>query len=325
MRDPFGRDISYLRISVTDRCNLKCVYCIPKGMEWIEKESILTFEEVARLVGILSRLGVRRLRLTGGEPTVRQDLPRLVGMLAALPGIEDMSLSTNALKLAELAGPLRCAGLTRVNVSLDSFDERRFRDITRGGDLGRVLAGLEAAEREGLEPIKINVVVLRGRNDDEVLDFAAVTRERPWHVRFIEMMPLEGNVQDHTARYVSTDEIRRTLASLGEMIPAPELRGNGPAATMRFPGAPGTVGFISPLNHSFCDTCNRIRLTADGRLRLCLFGDHEIDLATPVRAGYADDVIAERIIDGLAVKPERHALDLGTPASRLIALSQVGG
>ena len=325
MRDPFGRDIDYLRISVTDRCNLRCIYCIPEGMEWIEKADILSYEEIERLVRILGRLGLRRLRLTGGEPTVRRQLPRLVEMLAAIEGIEEISLSTNGLKLTELAAPLRRAGLSRVNVSLDSLDEGRFREITRGGDLRKVLAGIEAAEKEGLLPIKINVVVMRGKNDGEITDFALLTQQRPWNVRFIEMMPLEGNVGEQEARYVSTDEVRRSLEALGGLEPAEAVRGNGPATYFRYPGAPGTVGFISPLNHNFCDRCNRLRLTANGRLRLCLFGDNEIDLATPLRAGRGEEEIAEKVLGGLMAKPQRHYLELGSTASRLIALSQVGG
>ncbi|PYT08532.1 MAG: GTP 3',8-cyclase MoaA [Acidobacteria bacterium] len=325
MRDPFGRDIDYLRISVTDRCNLRCIYCIPEGMEWIEKADILSYEEIERLVRILGRLGLRRLRLTGGEPTVRRQLPRLVEMLAAIEGTEEISLSTNGLKLTELAAPLRRAGLSRVNVSLDSLDEGCFREITRGGDLRKVLAGIEAAEKEGLLPIKINVVVMRGKNDGEITDFALLTQQRPWNVRFIEMMPLEGNVGEQEARYVSTDEVRRSLEALGGLEPAEAVRGNGPATYFRYPGAPGTVGFISPLNHNFCDRCNRLRLTANGRLRLCLFGDNEIDLATPLRAGRGEEEIAEKVLGGLMAKPQRHYLELGSTASRLIALSQVGG
>ena len=325
MRDPFGRDIDYLRISVTDRCNLRCIYCIPEGMEWIEKADILSYEEIERLVRILGRLGLRRLRLTGGEPTVRRQLPRLVEMLVAIEGIEEISLSTNGLKLTELAAPLRRAGLSRVNVSLDSLDEGCFREITRGGDLRKVLAGIEAAEKEGLLPIKINVVVMRGKNDGEITDFALLTQQRPWNVRFIEMMPLEGNVGEQEARYVSTAEVRRSLEALGGLEPAEAVRGNGPATYFRYPGAPGTVGFISPLNHNFCDRCNRLRLTANGRLRLCLFGDNEIDLATPLRAGRGEEEIAEKVLGGLMAKPQRHYLELGSTASRLIALSQVGG
>ena len=325
MRDAFGRDIHYLRVSVTDRCNLKCRYCIPDGMEWKERDDILSYEEIARLVSVLARLGVRRVRLTGGEPTIRRELPALVAQLRGIPGIEEISLSTNGLKLAALAGPLRRAGLTRVNVSVDSLDPDRFRDITRGGDLAAVLAGLAAAEAEGLRPVKINTVVLRGRNDDEVLAFARETRRRDWNVRFIEMMPLEGNLADQRERYVPTDEIRAILESDGALQPVENLPGNGPAVTWRYPGAPGTIGFISPLNHNFCDRCNRVRLTAVGALRLCLFGDTEIDLAGPMRAGASDEALAERVVSGLAVKPLRHWLEPGATASRLIALSEVGG
>jgi len=325
MRDAFGREIQYLRVSVTDRCNLKCRYCIPEGMEWAERDDILSYEEITRLVRVLARLGVRHVRLTGGEPTIRRELPLLVGMISAIEGIEEISLSTNGLLLAELAEPLRAAGLGRVNVSVDSFRPERFRDITRGGDLARVLAGLDAAARVGLEPVKINAVVMRGRNDDEVLDFARETRRRPWHIRFIEMMPLEGNVSSQSDLYVSTDEVRAVLETEGELQPVENLPGNGPAVTWRYPDAPGSIGFISPLNHNFCDRCNRVRLTATGGLRLCLFGDGEADLAGPLRRGASDEEIAEAILSGLAVKPLRHWLEKGSSASGLIALSQVGG
>jgi cyclic pyranopterin phosphate synthase len=328
MRDPFGRPITYLRISVTDRCNMKCVYCIPPGMEWLEKEGILSYEEIERLARLLARLGVRRVRLTGGEPTIRRDLPELVKRIAGVPGIEEVALSTNGLRLAPLAAPLRAAGLHRVNVSLDSFRPDRFREITRGGDLAQVLEGIEAAEAAGLNPVKLNAVILRGRNDDEVLDFARATRTRPWHVRFIEMMPLAGNVADQEARYVPTHEIRSILETEGALEPveaAAKFPGNGPALTYRYAGAAGTVGFISPLDHNFCDRCNRVRLTADGRLRLCLFGDGEVDLAGPTRAGEGDEKLAERVLAGLSLKPKQHYLEPGGVASNLIALSQVGG
>ncbi len=325
MHDQFGREISYVRISVTDRCNMRCVYCIPPGMEWIEREGILNFEEITRIARVLARMGARRLRLTGGEPTVRRDLTSLVGMLARVPGIEEVSLSTNGLLLSSLAGPLSEAGLDRVNVSLDSLDPERFREITRGGELARVLEGIEAAERAGLHPIKINAVILKGRNDDEIQDFAAMTRRRPWHVRFIEVMPLAGNEDDAALRYMPTHEIREVLERDGALEPVRDLAGNGPAVTFRYAGAAGSVGFISPMDHNFCERCNRVRLTASGRLRLCLFGDGEIDLAGPMRAGADDETIATLVWGGLATKPQRHWLEPGATASGLIALSQVGG
>ena len=326
MVDSFGRRITYVRVSVTDRCNLKCSYCIPKGMEWAEKSDILSFEEITRLVRILAATGVRKVRLTGGEPTVRLGLPALVGMIRAVAGIEEISLSTNALLLAPLAADLRAAGLDRVNISLDTLRADRFREITRGGDIGKVLEGIRASEEQGLHPIKINVVALRGVNEDEIEEFARITRERPWHVRFIEMMPLLGNETDQPARFLSTDEIHRRLSAIAELVPERAPAGNGPATYFRYAGAPGSIGFITPLSHNFCDLCNRVRLTARGHLRLCLFGDNEIDLRTPMRDHRASDAQIERIIRGaMDTKPERHHLEQGAAASRLIALSQTGG
>src|SRR5438093_5022745 len=288
MKDPFGRQITYVRVSVTDRCNLKCVYCIPDGMEWMERADVLTLEEISRLVGILAAMGVRRVRLTGGEPTVRKNLAGLVRMIRAQGSIEELSLSTNALLLAPMAAALKEAGLDRVNVSLDSLRADRFRAITRGGEIEKVLDGIRAAEEQRLHPIKINVVALRGLNDDEIEDFARITRERPWHVRFIEMMPLLGNEAEQPMRFLSSDEIHARLSAIDELIPDAPPAGNGPATYFRYSGAPGSIGFITPLSHNFCDRCNRVRLTARGHLRLCLFGDEEVDLRTPMRTGASD-------------------------------------
>jgi cyclic pyranopterin phosphate synthase len=325
MIDPFGRQITYVRVSVTDRCNLKCVYCIPDGMEWVERSEVLSYEELSRLVGVVVGMGVSKVRITGGEPTVRRELPEFVRMVRGIGGVREIALSTNALLLAPMAGALREAGLDRVNVSLDSLRPERFRVITRGGDLGQVLEGISAAEAEGLHPIKINVVAMRGHNDDEVEDFARITRERPWHVRFIEMMPLLGNESEQSLRFLSTDDIHRRLSAIDELIPEPPPVGSGPATYFRYAGAPGSIGYITPLSHNFCDRCNRVRLTARGHLRLCLFGDGEVDLRTPLREGAADADIERIIRAALIVKPERHHLEQGASASQLIALSQTGG
>lgn len=325
IQDPFGRQITYVRVSVTDRCNLKCVYCIPDGMEWVEKADVLSYEEMARLVGVLAGMGVRKVRLTGGEPTVRPDLRVLVALVRGIPGIEEISLSTNALLLGPMAAELRAAGLDRVNVSLDSLRADRFREITRGGDIEKVLAGIAAAEAEGLDPIKINVVAMRGVNEDEIEEFARMTRERPWHVRFIEMMPLVGNADSQPYRFLSADDIHARLSAIDALIPETPPAGNGPATYFRYAGAPGSIGFITPLSHNFCDRCNRVRLTARGHLRLCLFGDDEVDLRTALRAGASDAQIERTIRDAVLVKPERHHLELGAASSRLIALSQTGG
>lgn len=326
MRDQHGRRIRYLRISVTDKCNLRCTYCMPEeGLDWIPKPELLTYEEIAEIVRQMAGMGLERLRLTGGEPLVRQDLPTLAAMLRRVQGIEDLALSTNAVLLPRFAEALREAGVDRVNISLDTLRRDRFEAIARRPVrfFDATLEGIEAAERADFDPIKINCVVLRGLNDDELTDFAEVTRERPWHVRFIELMPVGRNLH-LTDHFVSADEVLERLGGMGELRPATGPRGNGPARYFRFDGAPGTVGVITPMSHNYCDRCNRMRLTADGKLRTCLFGDHEVDLKTPLRrTGEVRGAVAE----ALAGKPERHYLQLGTArgSGGLAALSQVGG
>lgn len=326
MRDQHGRRIRYLRISVTDKCNLRCTYCMPEeGLDWIPKPELLAYEEIAEIVRQMAGMGLERLRLTGGEPLVRQDLPTLAGMLRRVQGIEDLALSTNAVLLPRFAEALREAGVDRVNISLDTLRRDRFEAIARRPVrfFDATLEGIEAAERAGFDPIKVNCVVLRGLNDDELTDFAEVTRERPWHIRFIELMPVGRNLH-LTDHFVSADEVLERLDGMGELRPATGPRGNGPARYFRFDGAPGTVGVITPMSHNYCDRCNRMRLTADGKLRTCLFGDHEVDLKTPLRrTGEVRGAVAE----ALAGKPERHYLQLGSArgSGGLAALSQVGG
>lgn len=326
MRDGFGRRIEYLRISVTDKCNLRCVYCLPlAGLEWLRRDEILRFEEIVAIVQVLAGMGLKRVRLTGGEPLVRRDLVRLVEMLAAVPGIEDIALSTNAVLLAPLAAELRRAGVQRLNISLDSLRPERVDAIARRpGSFARIMAGISAAEVAGFDPIKVNTVVMRGRNDDELEDFARVTMERPWHVRFIEVMPVGESLEVSAREFVSSFEILEQLRRLGELRPAEGPPGNGPATYFRFPGAPGTVGVITPMSHSFCDDCNRLRLTADGHLRPCLFGTQQTGLRDPLRRG---EPLRPLIEETLRVKPERHHLVQGSAAGSggLLALSQVGG
>jgi GTP 3',8-cyclase len=324
--DAFRRPITYLRISVTDRCNLRCVYCMPEaGLPWIPKPDILTFEEIEAIVRAAAKVGVRSVRLTGGEPLIRRDLERLVAKLAAIPGITDIALSTNGLLLGQQAQALRAAGLTRANISLDTLREDRFTAIARRPGLQKVLEGIDAAIAVGLEPIKINTVVMRGSNDDELEDFAKLTRERAVHVRFIEVMPVEENVELQRDAWVSSDEVLERLRALGELHPVPNPHGNGPARTFAYDGAPGSVGVISPLAHDYCETCNRVRLSADGRLKLCLFGDHLIDLRTPLREGGGEDAIVALLRGAMHVKPERHHLALGETASVMRAFSEIGG
>lgn len=323
MRDQFGRQIEYLRISVTDRCNFRCQYCMPlEGLPWLPKGDILRYEEIADIVGQLAPMGLKRLRITGGEPTIRPELPRLIRMLRDIPGIEDIALSTNGVKLPQMSESLRDAGLHRVNISADSLRPDRVVAIARrnlGFDLRTAAL---AAERAGIGPIKINVVVMRGVNDDEVADFAALTRDHPWHVRFIELMPV-GELASLTADHVvPSDEILSRLNAVQALVPdASPVHGNGPAVYYRYADAPGSVGVITPMTHTYCERCNRVRLTADGRLRTCLFGDHEVPLREALRRG---EPLAPLFVRALAEKPREHGL-LQLRVGGLRALSEVGG
>ena len=328
LRDTFNRPITYLRISVTDRCNLRCVYCMPEaGLDWIPKPAILTYEEIVKIVEAGASVGLRSIRLTGGEPLIRRDLPRLIAMLARIPGIEDIALSTNALLLAEQARELKAAGLRRVNISLDTLQEDRFFAIARRPGLDRVLAGIESAIEAGLSPIKLNCVVMRDRNDDEIEAFAELTRKQPIFVRFIELMPVHENLEIAAGAYISATEIldRIRAAEPRGLLPVEGPGGNGPARYFAFPGAQGAVGVISPLSHDYCETCNRVRLSADGNLRLCLFGEHHLDLRTPVRSGATREDLAAIFTGAMLIKPERHHLEIGKTASAMRAFSEIGG
>jgi cyclic pyranopterin phosphate synthase len=322
LRDQHGRSIEYLRISVTDRCNFRCQYCMPlEGLQWLPKHEILTYEEIVAVVAQLAPLGLRRLRITGGEPTIRPDLTTLVRQLKAVPGVEDIALSTNGVRLPELALALRDAGLDRVNMSADSLKPDRITAIARRSLAFDPVASALAAERAGLAPIKLNVVVLRGVNDDEIPDFARLTIEHPWHVRFIELMPV-GDLRELTWEHVvPSDEVLDRVAGLGALAPDAGPRGNGPAKYHRLPGAAGTVGVITPMTHTYCGSCNRVRLTADGRLRTCLYGDHEVNLRDPLRRGEALEPLFRQALAG---KPKEHNL-LQMQVGGLRALSQVGG
>lgn len=323
MRDQFGRSIEYLRISVTDRCNFRCQYCMPvEGLPWLPKQEILRYEEIVEVVRQLAPLGLRRLRITGGEPTIRPDLVTLVAQLKAIDGVEDIALSTNGVKLPAMAQELARAGLDRVNISADSLRPERVVEIARR-DLGfDLVTAARAAQEAGLAPIKINMVVMRGINDDEVADFAALTRVHPWHVRFIELMPV-GELRDLTWEHVvPSEEVLQRVRSLGALEPDQgPVRGNGPAVYYRLPGAVGTVGVITPMTHTYCERCNRVRLTADGRLRTCLFGDHEVLLRDALRRG---EPLAPLFTKALAEKPKEHHL-LQMRIGGLRALSEVGG
>ena len=321
--DQFGRRIEYLRISVTDRCNFRCAYCMPlEGLPWLPRENILSYEEITEIVRQLAPLGVSRLRITGGEPTIRPQLATLIAMLRAVPGIQDIALSTNGVKLPELAVELKAAGLDRVNMSADSLRPDRIREIARRSLTFSPLDAALAAERAGLGPVKINTVVMRGINDDEIEDFARLTLVHPWHVRFIELMPVGEMADVAFDRVVPSDEILERLSRIAPLVAdAGPARGNGPAAYYRFPDAPGSIGVITPMSHTYCGDCNRVRLTADGRLRTCLYGDEEVNFRDALRAG---EPIAPLYAAALATKPREHAL-LQMKVGGLRALSEIGG
>lgn len=323
--DTYQRAIDYLRISITDRCNLRCVYCMPEeGVPSCAHDDILRYEEIERVVRAAAALGVRTIRLTGGEPLVRLGVVELVRALARIPGIEDVAMTTNGMLLRRYAAPLAEAGLHRVNVSLDTLRPDRFRAITRLGDLDTVLAGIDAAFAAGLEPVKINTVVMRGQNDDEVVDLARKTLNAPWHVRFIEWMPIGAAARDWRARVVSAAEIRaRIEVALGPLTPA-AVNGAGPARIYRLPDAAGTLGFIGAVSEHFCASCNRLRLTADGKLRPCLLAVEELDLRAALRQGASEAEIQALLLAAVRAKPRGHHLaDQAQVQGR--AMAQIGG
>jgi cyclic pyranopterin phosphate synthase len=324
LSDSFQRPINYLRISITDRCNLRCIYCMPEnGVKLMQHQDILTYEEINSVVQAAAQMGISKVRITGGEPLVRLDLPRLIAMLAQIDSIDDISLTTNGTMLGGCAAELKSAGLKRVNISLDTLNPDRFEFITRGSSLADVLEGIEVARSVGLEPVKINMVVMAGINDDEVLDFAARTVNDGWHVRFIEYMPVVtgGVVIPPT---VPISEVRKRLESLGVLESCLPTVGNGPARYFRFPQASGTIGFITPVSEHFCFHCNRLRLTADGKLRPCLLAEDEIDLRQPLRDGISLDGLQELIKEAVARKPRGHQLANGYRLQGR-PFSQVGG
>ncbi|NTU78239.1 MAG: GTP 3',8-cyclase MoaA [Chloroflexales bacterium] len=323
--DRYGRRIDYLRVSLTDRCNLRCVYCMPSAdMPFLPRPELLTNDELLMVLRAAAAAGFRKIRLTGGEPTLRHGIVELVRAIKAIPGIEHIAMTTNGLRLRALAGPLQAAGLDRVNISIDSLDPVTFRQMSRGGSLDEVWAGIWAAEEAGLHPMKLNAVIVRGMNDDEVVRLAELTRCHPWEFRFIEVMPLSGVAGLAEEGVVSTAElIARIETHVGPLEPDGQSAGD-PARRYRIPGAPGTLGFISAVTDPFCATCNRMRLTADGRLHLCLLRDDELDLRAAVRAGASLDELEQRIRHAVALKPWGHGLPEGFQPT-LRGMAQLGG
>jgi cyclic pyranopterin phosphate synthase len=327
LTDAFGRRLTYLRVSVTDRCNLRCTYCLPEDAEFpFGERDFLAPEDIEAIVGALVRLGIRRVRLTGGEPLVRKDILEIARRVKALPGVENLALSTNGTELARLAGPLRAAGIDRVNISLDSLDAERFRAITRRGDLAKVWEGVEAALAAGLSPVKLNAVLLSRQNLEDVERLVELTLERPLSVRFIEMMPTASNRHLQGDEYVSAEVARQRIeARFGKLTPvdpATAAPRTGPAAAYRLAGARGEVGFITPLSHTFCADCNRLRLTARGELRLCLFADRVFPLRHLLPAG--PEALEAEILRVLAEKPPEHYLARGDYGN-LVSFMEIGG
>jgi len=321
--DGFGRVHRDLRISVTDRCNFRCTYCMPEdGMTWLPRDEVLTFEEIERLARLLvERFGIDSIRLTGGEPTVRAHLPVLVGKLSTLPA--DLALTTNGVTLRNLAHDLAAAGLRRINVSLDSFKAERFAEITRRDDLDRVLDGIDAAIEAGLDPVKINVVVMRGVNDDELVDFATYGRDKGVVVRFIEFMPLDADKTWGRDAVVSLDEIVRRIGDVYPLEPVP--RSSAPASRFRYLDGGGEIGVVASVTQSFCSSCDRIRLTAEGKFRNCLFALDEYDLRTPLRTGVSDDELAEVVRGAVGAKWAGHQINQVHFIRPSKSMSQIGG
>ena len=308
--DRFGRQVTYVRLSVTDRCDLRCVYCMAEDMTFLPRAQVLTLEEITRLGRCFTELGVTKLRVTGGEPLVRRDVMTLFEALGPLPGLEDLTLTTNATQLPRFAARLQAAGVTRVNISLDSLRPERVRAITRKGDLAQVLAGIDAARAAGFERIKLNSVILQHRNHDEVIDLVDFALARGLDIAFIEEMPLgQTGAHDRAEAFYPSEQIRADLGQRFELIPTTEHTG-GPARYWRIAGAATRIGFISPHSHNFCSSCNRVRVTAEGRLLLCLGQEHSVDLRRVLRANPLDDAAVKRaLIKAMAIKPEGHDFD----------------
>jgi cyclic pyranopterin phosphate synthase len=324
-QDRFGRDIHYLRISLTDRCNLRCVYCMPEDITFRPRAELMQDDELLRLVSLTTELGFHKFRLTGGEPTVRANIVDIVRGIAQTPGVRSLSMTTNGLLLKDLARPLAGAGLQRVNVSIDTLDPVKFKRLTRWGRVEDVWAGIEAAEAAGLLPMKLNAVIVRGYNEADVVDLAGLTLYHPWQMRFIEMMPFGDVAEFQQAQVVTAQEMRdRIQARLGPLEPVDGGRLDGEARLYRLAEGLGDVGFISSVTEPFCAFCTRARLTADGKLRMCLLRDYEMDLLTPLRAGASNDDLKALILKAVHHKPWGHGLAHNVvPMNRV--MSEIGG
>jgi len=321
VQDQFGRTIEYLRLSVTDRCNLRCRYCMPEaGVAELAHSDVLRYEEMLRVVAAACRLGIRKIRVTGGEPLVRRGIVSFIDQLAALPEKPEITLTTNGLLLGEMAEDLKAAGLSRVNVSLDTLRPDRFKELTRRDGLEKVLAGIAAAEKAGMLPIKLNIIPFADFNDDEIVDFARLTLEHPWDVRFIEFMPISSDLDYASRDGLSMVAVETRLQSLGELEALPYQAASGPAHMYRLPNAKGRIGLIPSVSGHFCGDCNRLRVMADGRVRGCLFDNEETDLKAVLRNGGDDSALEQLLLDAACAKPEKHQInskDFATPNRRM--------
>jgi len=323
--DQFGRNIHYLRISLTDHCNLRCVYCMPEDQTFRPNPELMQDDEIARLTRLFASLGFDKVRLTGGEPTVRNHIVEIVRSIASTEGINAVSMTTNGVLLKKLAQPLAEAGLKRVNVSIDTLDADKFKRLTRWGKLEDVWEGILAAEAAGMQPVKLNAVVVKGYNEDDVVDLARLTIDHPWQMRFIEMMPFAGVTDVQTGQIITAAQIQERIeAGVGKLEVSNDGKLDGEARVFHIPGAKGNVGFISSVTAPFCDSCNRARLTADGRLRLCLLRENEVDLLTPMRAGATLEDLRRLILDGIWYKPWGHGLAEGIIALNRV-MNEIGG
>ncbi|HDZ91259.1 MAG TPA: GTP 3',8-cyclase MoaA [Deltaproteobacteria bacterium] len=324
--DQYNRRLNYLRISITDRCNLRCLYCMPRdGLAKLKHEEVLTYEEILRLAGIAVGLGVNKIRLTGGEPLIRKGLSRLLPGLAGLPHLKDISMTTNGIFLKDNLEWIRSAGMRRINISLDTLHRERYRKITGFDGLERVWEGIRAAEKLGFYPVKINMVVMKGINDDEVVDFARLSLDHPYHIRYIEYMPSGFVHGGGEMEHVPNSTVKARLMKIGKLDRIPHREMDGPTVRFRFEGAPGEVGFISPLTHHFCQACNRLRLTASGHLRPCLLSNGEIDIKTPLRAGASDRDLARIFLKAAENKPGGHGPVSEQCGSLCGQMSAIGG
>lgn len=324
--DRFHRRLNYLRISLTDRCNLRCIYCMPPGgLPKVSHEDILSYEEIMRLAKIAVDLGVTKMRLTGGEPLVRKGIFDFIPLLTGIEGLEDVSLTTNGIFLKDNLDKIKAGGIRRINVSLDSLQRQRYAHMTGVDGLDTVLEGIRLAEQMGFQPIKINMVVIEGLNDDEVIDIANLSMDHPYQVRFIEYMPVQNPLTGEGFHHLPNDLLKERLCAVSELVEVEKGHHDGPAQRFKLKGAVGEIGFISPLSHHFCQFCNRLRLTANGKIRSCLLSNEEVDIRTPLREGASDHELSSLFIEAARHKPQHHALCESPIAPLSVCMSAIGG